>query len=113
MPIRDQDQRRVALAVTAMLGDGDRLVDLGGRQVLPRFGVGPSDWNCPILLRGATTFKCGFIGLTRTFADNTSSSDSQSSAAPRERASTALRARREPFSGTALNSTMRCLRLND
>jgi hypothetical protein len=51
MPIGDQDQRRVALAVTAMLGGGDQLVDLGRRQVfpLPQLRVGAPERNCPIL----------------------------------------------------------------
>ena len=50
MPIGDQDQRGITLAITATLGDGDQLIDLGRRQVFPRsqLGVGPPDRNCPI-----------------------------------------------------------------
>jgi hypothetical protein len=53
VPIGDQDQRRVALIVTAILGGGDQLVDLGGRQVFPfsavqRWAALPelSDFGC-------------------------------------------------------------------
>jgi hypothetical protein len=49
MPIGDQDQRGITLAITATLGDGDQLVDLGA-SVFPRsqLCVGPPDRNCPI-----------------------------------------------------------------
>ena len=52
MPIGDQDQGGITLAITATLGDSDQLVDLGGRQVFPRsqLGVGPPDRNCPIFV---------------------------------------------------------------
>src|SRR6516165_5780124 len=60
MPIRDQDQGGVTLAIAATFCDGDQLLHVGGRQVLPPLlGIGRLTGTVRFWLFGATTLKRG------------------------------------------------------
>ncbi len=70
MPIGDQDQGGITLAITATLGGGDQLLDLGRVRYsrVRSSALGRLTGTVRFSLLGATTLKCGFTGISPAFA---------------------------------------------